>query len=131
VPVTFDTSDNAILVADDSVTILTMVSARLARAGYDVITAARGDEALQLVRDRRPRLTVLDVEMPGLDGIEVTRQIRADASLAGIFVILLTGNTRSEHITEGLAAGADAYVTKPFSPQELESEIDRLLGRRR
>jgi two-component system alkaline phosphatase synthesis response regulator PhoP len=121
--------DEAILVADDSVTILAMVSARLGRGGHEVITAARGDDALALARERHPRLVVLDVEMPGLDGIEVTEQIRADPALVGTLVILLTGNANPEHVNAGMVAGADAYVTKPFSPQALELEIDRLLGR--
>src|ERR1700737_4552851 len=98
--------EEAILVADDSVTIVAMVSARL----------ARGAAALALVRERRPRLVVLDVEMPGLDGIAVTEQIRADPELVGTLVILLTGNAHPEHVDAGIAAGADAYVTKPFSP---------------
>jgi DNA-binding response OmpR family regulator len=82
-----------VLVADDSMTVLAMVSARLERAGYDVVTATRGDEALRLAQELNPRLVVLDVEMPGLDGIEVARRLRADASLSGMLIILLTAHT--------------------------------------
>ena len=72
-------------------TILAMVSSRLERAGYDVVTATRGDDALRLVQENRPRLVLLDVEMPGLDGVEVAKLIRADEALAGTFIVLLTG----------------------------------------
>jgi DNA-binding response OmpR family regulator len=119
-----------ILVADDSTTILAMVSSRLERAGFDVVTATRGDEALALARQLRPRAALLDVEMPGLDGMEVARGIRSDPELAKTLIVLLTARDRPEDVEAGMAAGADAYLTKPFSPQELEATIDRLLGRR-
>ena len=119
-----------ILVADDSATILAMVSSRLERAGFDVVTATRGDEALELAQQLRPRAALLDVEMPGLDGMEVTRSMRSDPQLANTLIVLLTARDRPEDVEAGLAAGADAYLTKPFSPQELETTIDRLLGRR-
>jgi DNA-binding response OmpR family regulator len=119
-----------ILVADDSVTILAMVSSRLERAGFDVVTASRGDEALALALQVRPRVALLDVEMPGLDGVELARRLRATPELAHTLVVLLTGRDRPEDVAAGMAAGADAYLTKPFSPQELESTINRLLGHR-
>jgi two-component system alkaline phosphatase synthesis response regulator PhoP len=122
------TGRETVLVADDSMTVLAMVSARLERAGYDVVTATRGDEALRLAQELRPRLVVLDVEMPGLDGVEVARQLRADESLAGMLIILLTAHTEAEEVASGLAAGADDYLTKPFSPQELQARIEQLLG---
>jgi DNA-binding response OmpR family regulator len=109
-------------------TVLAMVSARLERAGYDVVTATRGDEALRLAQELHPRLVVLDVEMPGLDGVEVARQLRADESLAGMLIILLTAHTEADEVAGGLAAGADDYLTKPFSPQELQARIEQLLG---
>ena len=119
-----------ILVADDSATFLAMVSSRLERAGFDVVTATRGDEALALVKQLRPRAALLDVEMPGLDGMEVARSIRSDPELAKTLIVLLTARDRPEDVEAGMAAGADAYLTKPFSPQELEATIDKLLGRR-
>jgi two-component system alkaline phosphatase synthesis response regulator PhoP len=121
---------DVILVADDSMTILAMVSSRLTRAGYEVVTAGRGDEALRLALERRPSLVVLDVEMPGLDGVEVTRQLRASGQLPDVRIILLTGRDEPEAVARGLEAGADDYITKPFSPQELQMRIDRLLGLR-
>ena len=122
-------SRQLVLVADDSMTILAMVTARLERAGYDVLTATRGDDALRLARERQPVLVVLDVEMPGSDGIEVTRAIRSDTGLAHVPIVLLTSNSTPDAVEGGLVAGANAYVTKPFSPQELEVAVDGLLGR--
>jgi DNA-binding response OmpR family regulator len=117
-----------ILVADDSMTILAMVSSRLVRAGYDVVTATRGDDALRLVEENRPRLVLLDVEMPGLDGVEVARRIRADESLAGTSIVLLTSLSEESHVATGMEAGADAYLTKPFSPQDLQTQVEKLIG---
>jgi DNA-binding response OmpR family regulator len=117
-----------ILVADDSMTILAMVSSRLTRAGYDVITATRGDDALRLAQEKRPHLALLDVEMPGLDGIEVARRIRADATLTGTFIVLLTSLSAASDVEKGMAAGADAYLTKPFSPQDLQTQVEQLIG---
>ena len=119
---------DSIVVADDSMTILAMVSSRLTRAGYDVITASRGDEALRLVQENRPRLVLLDVEMPGLDGVEVARRIRADEALAGTFIVLLTSLSEASEVATGMAAGADAYLTKPFSPQDLQTQVEQLIG---
>jgi two-component system alkaline phosphatase synthesis response regulator PhoP len=120
---------DTILCADDSMTILAMVSSRLTRAGYDIVTASRGDDALRLAQENRPRLVLLDVEMPGLDGVEVTRRIRADEALAGIFVVLLTSLSEEREIATGKAAGADAYLTKPFSPQDLQTQVEQLIGK--
>ena len=119
---------DTIVVADDSMTILAMTSSRLERAGYDIVTATRGDEALKLVQETRPRLVLLDVEMPGLDGVEVARRIRADESLAGTFIVLLTSLSQESDIETGIAAGADAYLTKPFSPQDLQTQVEKLIG---
>ena len=120
---------DSILIADDSMTILAMVSSRLTRAGYDVVTATRGDDALRLAQENRPRLVLLDVEMPGLDGVEVARRIRADATLAETSILLLTSLSEESHIAAGMEAGADAYLTKPFSPQDLQSQVEQLLDK--
>jgi DNA-binding response OmpR family regulator len=119
---------DTILVADDSATILAMVSTRLSRAGYHVVTATRGDEALRLVQKYQPRLAVLDVEMPGLDGFELTRLIRADEALAETVIVLLTRFSEASEVATGMAAGADAYLTKPFSPQDLQTQVEKLIG---
>ena len=119
---------DTIVVADDSMTILAMTSSRLERAGYDIVTATRGDDALRLVQENRPRLVLLDVEMPGLDGVEVARRIRADETLAGTFIVLLTSLSEESEVAAGMAAGADAYLTKPFSPQDLQTQVEQLIG---
>jgi DNA-binding response OmpR family regulator len=119
---------DTIVVADDSMTILAMTSSRLERAGYDIVTATRGDEALRLVQENHPRLVLLDVEMPGLDGVEVTRRIRADETLAGTLIVLLTSLSQESEIAAGMTAGADAYLTKPFSPQDLQAQVEKLIG---
>jgi DNA-binding response OmpR family regulator len=117
-----------VLVADDSMTIVAMVSARLERAGYDVVTATRGDEALELADRLQPVLVILDIEMPGLNGFEVSRALRERERVPRPAIILLTAHEAPEQVAEGLAAGADAYVTKPFSPQELQARIEELLA---
>jgi two-component system phosphate regulon response regulator PhoB len=119
----------SILLADDSMTILSMVGSSLQRSGYTVLTAARGDDALQLAFVHRPHLAVLDIEMPGLDGLELARRLRAASDLSGIKIILLTAHSGEETIAAGFAAGADDYMVKPFSPQELQTRVEQLLGR--
>jgi two-component system alkaline phosphatase synthesis response regulator PhoP len=123
-------TNNLILIADDSISTLTLVSARLQRTGYDVVTATRGDDALTLAHKHRPLLVVLDLDMPGMDGITVAERLRADPSFAEVPIIMLTSNSAEEQIDAGMKAGADAYVVKPFSPQDLATRVDELLGRR-
>jgi DNA-binding response OmpR family regulator len=116
-----------ILVADDDDDILLLVTTRLRRDGHEVVSASRGDDALALAREIRPALAVLDVGMPGLDGIEVLEQIRADEALAGTRVLLLTAKAQESDVRRGYAGGADAYVKKPFSPAELSTRVKELL----
>jgi DNA-binding response OmpR family regulator len=117
-----------ILLAEDSRTVQAMVSSRLERSGYDVLVTDNGNDALRLARERLPALAVLDVEMPGLTGLEVTRLLRADDATRDIPVILLTALDGDAAVTEGYEAGANDYITKPFSPQELQSRVKSLLG---
>ena len=93
-----------------------------------MITAGDGAEALELVREHRPDLCVLDVMMPKLSGIEVLKQLRTDPALAGLKVILLTSRAQDLDLDRGFEAGADDYVIKPFSPQELRQRVKRTLG---
>jgi DNA-binding response OmpR family regulator len=116
-----------ILVADDDDDILLLVTTRLRRDGHEVVSANRGDDALALAREIRPALAVLDVGMPGLDGIEVLEQIRADATLTETRVLLLTAKAQESDVRRGYAGGADAYVKKPFSPSELSTRVKELL----
>jgi DNA-binding response OmpR family regulator len=114
-----------VLVADDDPDIRQLVRLRLERSGYAVISAQDGTEALELARDRLPDIAILDVSMPQLSGLEVAQELRA--RYAGLPVILLTARAGEADVQKGAAAGADCYMTKPFSPQELELQV-RLLA---
>jgi two-component system, OmpR family, alkaline phosphatase synthesis response regulator PhoP len=116
-----DVTPRLVLIADDDVDILTLVRVRLERSGYTVISARNGVEALQLARDRHPDLAILDVAMPEMTGLEVTKRMREEK--LDVPVILLTARARDADVAAGADSGADVYVTKPFSPQELESRV--------
>jgi DNA-binding response OmpR family regulator len=119
-----------VLVADDDPDILTLVGFRLERAGYEVLPARDGEEALTLALERQPDLAILDVMMPKLDGYEVTQRLRSNQATSGMPVILLTARVQEADITRGFEAGADDYIKKPFSPQELRARVQAILGRR-
>jgi DNA-binding response OmpR family regulator len=121
-------SEPLVLVADDDEDILLLVTTRLRRDGFNIISARSGDEALALVRERRPALAVLDIGMPGLDGVQVLEQIRADDDLRAMLVVLLTAKAQESDVRRGFDAGADAYVKKPFSPADLSARVRELLG---
>ena len=118
-----------ILAADDDEDILELVAFRLERSGYTVVRAHDGEQALQVARETLPDLIVLDVMMPKMDGYEVTRALRADEATRRIPVILLTARVQDGDVQRGFDAGADDYVRKPFSPQELRSRVQAILGR--
>ena len=120
-------SEQLVLVADDDEDILLLVTTRLRRDGFDIVSARSGDEALALVRERRPALAVLDIGMPGLDGVQVLEQIRADDDLRAMLVVLLTAKAQESDVRRGFDAGADAYVKKPFSPADLSARVRELL----
>lgn len=116
-----------VLVAEDDDDILMLVTERLRRDGFDVISAGTGEEALAAVQGRRPHAAVLDISLPGLDGLEVLRRIRRDSELKGICVLLLTAHAQESDVRRGYEAGADAYVVKPFSPADLSARIRAML----
>jgi DNA-binding response OmpR family regulator len=120
----------AILVADDDQDILELVAFRLERAGYEVMTAGDGEQALATARERRPDLAVLDVMMPKLTGYDVVKAMRAEEGTSQIPVILLTARVQEADVSRGFEAGADDYIRKPFSPQELRARVEAILGRR-
>ena len=117
-----------VLVADDDEDILVLVRTVLERAGYEVSAVRDGAEAIAAARQRRPDLAVLDVAMPELDGLEVLRRLRADASTSDVPVLLLSARVQEDDVARGFATGADAYVQKPFSPRELSDRVSELLG---
>jgi two-component system alkaline phosphatase synthesis response regulator PhoP len=116
-----------ILVVDDEPHILELVRYNLLQEGYDVTTAGNGETALDKVRSERPDLVVLDIMLPGLDGLEVCRRLRKDTAIP---IIMLTAKGGELERVVGLEIGADDYVTKPFSPRELVARVRAVLRRR-
>jgi DNA-binding response OmpR family regulator len=119
-----------VLAADDDEDILDLVAFRLERSGYTVIVARDGEEALELAAKEYPDLAVLDVMMPKVDGFEVTRRLRADEATSRMPIILLTARSQDADVQQGFEAGADDYLRKPFSPDELRARVQAILGRR-
>ena len=119
-----------VLAADDDEDILALVTFRLERSGYSVLQARDGAEALELARAKKPDLAVLDVMMPKMDGFELTRRLRAEEATSRMPIILLTARAQDADVQQGFDAGADDYIRKPFSPQELRSRVQAILGRR-
>lgn len=115
-----------ILVADDNPKIVEVLDAYLRADGFDVITAADGEAALEAVSQRVPDLALLDVMMPGLDGLELTRRFQRDH---GVPVILVTAKTDEIDRLIGLEVGADDYISKPFSPREVVARVKAVLRR--
>ncbi len=115
-----------ILVVDDEPSIVNLVSAYLEQAGYEVHTAADGPSGLDAARKLKPDLIVLDIMLPGMDGIEVLTQLRRESD---VYVIMLTAKTEETDRVVGLSVGADDYVTKPFSPRELTARVKAALRR--
>jgi DNA-binding response OmpR family regulator len=125
------TANPVILAAEDDDTILGLIVYRLENSGYRVITATDGEEALRLALAHLPALAVLDVMMPKLDGYEVTRSLRDHADTRDMPIIMLTARVQESDVERGYEAGADDYLEKPFSPQELRSRVQTLLSRPR
>ena len=113
-----------VLIVDDEENTRRLVSVALNR-DYEVLQARDGIEALDVIRRDRPVLVLLDIQMPGLDGIEVCRQIRSDDELRGTVVVMLTAQAQADAQRRATAAGADTFLTKPFSPMQLLEIVDR------
>jgi two-component system, OmpR family, phosphate regulon response regulator PhoB len=118
-----------VLVVDDEPDIVALVAYHLARAGYRVSTAANGSEAVDVARRERPALVVLDLMLPGVSGYDVLQQLRASDRTRDIGVLLLTARREEPDRIRGLSLGADDYLTKPFSPQELVLRVGAILRR--
>lgn len=117
-----------VLIAEDEPSIAVSIEFLLANAGYDVRIARTGDEALRQARTWPPDALLLDVMMPGPDGFEVCRRIRSSPALARVKIVMLTARGLEEDRRAGLAIGADAYVTKPFSTKDLLATVGGLLS---
>ena len=117
-----------ILVVDDDPVIQKLLAVNFEMEGYRVFTAGDGEEALACVGAEHPDVIVLDVMMPKIDGIEVVRRMKADPATAPVPVLLLSARAQAKDVAEGLDAGADGYMTKPFDPVDLLERVASLLG---
>jgi two-component system phosphate regulon response regulator PhoB len=118
-----------VLVADDEPDIVALVSYHLAKTGYRISTASTGAEALDNARRERPRLVVLDLMLPDMSGFDVLERLRDDEATRGLAVLMLTARREEPDRIRGLSLGADDYLTKPFSPQELVLRVGAILRR--
>jgi Response regulators consisting of a CheY-like receiver domain and a winged-helix DNA-binding domain len=116
-----------VLIADDEPSMRLLVHATIESDDYNVVEAADGTEAWSMIQQHRPSLVLLDVQMPGRSGLEVLRSVRADPTLLATRVILLTSKAQEQDVEAGLIAGADFYLTKPFSPLDLLTRVEEAL----
>lgn len=124
-----DMSTRSILIVDDESAIRDVIAAALEMAGYRTIEAGNAQDAHALVVDQKPDLILLDWMMPGTSGVELARRLKRDALTQEIPIIMLTAKGEEEHKISGLDAGADDYITKPFSPRELVARLKAVLRR--
>ena len=117
-----------ILVADDEPNIVISIEYLMKREGYTVLVARDGQEALDMIARERPDLVLLDVMMPKKSGFEVCQAVRASEELQSTKILMLTAKGRDTDLAKGLALGADAYMTKPFSTRELVQKVAEMLG---
>jgi DNA-binding response OmpR family regulator len=116
-----------VLCADDDDDILSLITLRLERAGFDVAKVGDGDAAIAAARELRPAVVVLDVMMPKRTGLEVLAELRGDPELRDMKVILLSARVQESDVARGFDAGADAYLAKPFKAPDLVAEVEALL----
>ena len=117
-----------VLIADDEPNIVVSLEFLMRQNGFDVRIVRNGDEALAAVAEFAPDLVLLDVMMPVRNGYEVAQRIRENPAWQGIKIVMLTAKGRETEVSKGIAVGADAYVTKPFSTRELVERVKRLVG---
>jgi CheY-like chemotaxis protein len=120
-----------VLVVDDDDVIRQLITVNLELEGFDVVPAVDGQDALEKVKDAQPRVVTLDVMMPRLDGWETAARLRSDPETAHIKVILLSARAQEADLQRGERIGVDAYLTKPFDPDELIDLVRRLMGEAR
>jgi DNA-binding response OmpR family regulator len=117
-----------VLIADDEPNIVLALELLMKKEGYEVLAVDDGQKAFEAVKEFRPELVLLDIMMPKMDGYEVCQRIRSEASLKGIYIIMLTAKGREVEKEKGLALGADYYITKPFSTREVLSKVREILS---
>ena len=118
-----------ILVVDDEKNIIELVRYNLEKEGFAVISATDGEEALKLVSEKEPEMVILDLMLPGIDGLDVCRELKRNDKTSSIQVIMLTAKGEESDIVVGLELGADDYITKPFSPRVLVARVKAVLRR--
>lgn len=123
-----DQLNQSVLVVDDEPMARTLLRLMLVRAGFEVSEAEDGYDALEKIEAEIPDLVILDVMMPGMDGFSVCRAVRESARTAALPVIMLSAKTDLESVNRGLRAGANKYLTKPISPDELTRQVRSILG---
>lgn len=123
------TSATRVVVVEDEQDLLELVRYNLAKEGYQLQTSMTGEEALRIVRSEKPDLVLLDLMLPGMDGLEVCRALKAREQTASIPVIMLTAKGEESDVIRGLEMGADDYITKPFSPRVLSARMKAVLRR--
>lgn len=119
--------NHKILIADDEPNILISLEFLMKREGFEVVLARDGQEAIEAIRRERPALVLLDVMMPIKTGFDVCCEVRADEALSSTLIVMLTAKGRDTDVAKGLALGANAYMTKPFSTRELVQKVRELL----
>lgn len=117
-----------VLIADDEPNIVVSLEFLVKQKGYDVRVVHAGDDALKVVAEFQPDLVLLDVMMPRISGYEVCQKLRENPAFRDIKIIMLSAKGRDVEVSKGLAVGADAYVTKPFSTRDLMARIEQMLG---
>jgi CheY-like chemotaxis protein len=117
-----------ILIVDDNIANLKLVSFLLADGGYDLRAAVNAEEALVLVRSFRPRLILLDLQLPDIDALEVTRRLEADVDTSGILIVAVTAHAMKGDEEKARAVGADGYITKPLEPQQFRHAVASYLA---
>ena len=117
-----------VLIAEDEPNIVVSLEFLLQQAGYEVQVATSGEDTLRALRSFHPDLVLLDLMLPGINGFEICKRLRADPDFSALRIVMLTARGRSTEVAKGLALGADAYVTKPFGTRELLASIRSLLA---
>ena len=123
------TASPSVLVADDDPDLLALIRRRLTKAGYQVLAAADGQQALDLVAEHRPAMAILDITMPKVSGTEVLARLRADSATAGMLIILISAGYRGDFDERGRPWGADDFIRKPFGPAEIRDRVETLFAR--
>lgn len=116
-----------ILIADDEASLRFLIHETIADPALQVLEARDGPEALRIARSQHPKMILLDVAMPGLSGVEVCQQLKADPATRDIQIVMLTAHSQTKDREQALAAGADFFITKPFSPTQLFELVDKIL----